>query len=179
MNFLTVFPNLERILAFALYCASSFRSRRAAYLSPLGPIASTAYFAQGDGRHSQSISHCRSDPTFDFAVLEPPGGRPTQIRWCRDHCYLQEAQRHQQSQSAARPACGSGPGIPGKIIRFLLLRSRLGVPPDIRSQGHGSVHGGLHPNGLLRMTGYASGQKRISRLVSQGRLRGYQGLGTG
>ena len=41
---------------------------------------------------------------------------------------LQETQRHQQTQSAAHPARGSGPGLFGKITRFFPSRPRIIIP---------------------------------------------------
>ena len=59
------------------------------------PVASRSHrkppdFGQRGGRHPQSVPRCRSDPTLDFAILEPRGGRPAKIWRGSDHCPLQE-----------------------------------------------------------------------------------------
>ena len=113
-----------------------------------------------------SAPQCRSDPTFDFADSNP-WWSPKKVSRCSDHCSLQESQRHQQTQSATHPARGSGPGLFGQTTYFLPLRPRVVVPSDNRAQRHVSTHGVFHPNGLLRVTGNASGQQHIAWLVCQ------------
>ena len=73
---------------FCLLLSGTFRYFRAAG-QPSCHLPAPLYqpnFAQRGGRHSQSVSHCRSDPRFNFVVLDPPGGGPKQKWRCSDHC---------------------------------------------------------------------------------------------
>ena len=55
------------------------------------------YFDQRSGRNPQPVHLGWADPALDFAIFEPAGGHPEEVRGREDHGELREAQSNQQA----------------------------------------------------------------------------------
>ena len=55
------------------------------------------YFDQRSGRNPQPVHRGWADPALDFAIFEPAGGHPEEVRGREDHGELREAQSNQQA----------------------------------------------------------------------------------